>query len=224
VNWAYGITIVLSALVAVAELFSKFRDEPFYVLRRGPGICYVLFNVLIAVIALILIAKTGFIDTATESGWIKGAFAAGLGSTVLMRSKFFKITMNGKELAIGPEFIINLFLETLEKAIDRERALTRKKLVEHCMAEIDFNKAHQYSVTTIIASSQTASDQSVKKLIDDAEKIEKSSMGEIEKSFALGYLILDNMGEKFLQHLFQTENRERFLKDPPLADTSESLT
>ncbi len=207
---AFIIAIFLSLLVAMAELFSKFRDEPFYVLKQPSALIYIAFNIGIAVISLVLISKTDFFDMTKELGWIKSALTAGLGSAALMRSKFFKVTMDGKETAIGPEFIINIFLETLERLIDRERARRRKDLVENTMMKIDFSKAKQYVVSTIIASSQLASNETPKKLMKDADSIEHAQTGGMEKSLALGYLILDFMGEKFLKTLFHDENLEQF--------------
>ncbi|OGW18041.1 MAG: hypothetical protein A3G93_08840 [Nitrospinae bacterium RIFCSPLOWO2_12_FULL_45_22] len=207
---AYLITIFLSLMVASAELVTKFKDEPFAILTKNiTAWFYILFNILIASISLYLLTKTGFFGN-TEYDQIKAAFTAGFGSTILMRSKFFKVRINGKEAAIGPEIIINIFLETLEKMIDRDRALERKNIVEKYMADIDFDKTKDYVVTTIIASLQNASPETTRKLMDDTDKIAISSMGDIEKSFALGYLILDIMGEKFLKGLFY--NKERFIR------------
>jgi len=206
---SYAITIFLSLLVAFAELFTKFKDEPFYILKRLPAWSYILLNMAISCICLYVLTQTTLFDTADKLEGIKAALTAGLGSVILMRSKFLKVSINGKDAAIGPEFIINVCMETLEKAIDRDRALTRKDLVERCMADIDFAKAKDYAITTIIASSQTTSDQAAKALMEKAADIEKMT-GEKEKSFALGYLVLDNMGEKFLGSLFNEKNKERF--------------
>ncbi|MCP4344173.1 MAG: hypothetical protein GY795_01435 [Desulfobacterales bacterium] len=207
----YSLTIFLSLLVAIAELFSKFKDEPLYILKKLPAWFYILMNISISCICLYILTQTTLFDTADQLEGIKASVTAGLGSVVLMRSKFLKVNVNGKETAIGPEFIINVCLETLERAIDRDRACIRKDLVEKCMADIDYEKALEYTITTMIASSQTTSPQTTKELMERAEDIEKIT-GDIEKSFALGYLVLDNMGEKFLSSLFQGKNRERFVR------------
>ncbi len=206
----YSLTILLSLMVSIAELFSKFKDEPLYILKKLPAWFYILLNIAISCICLYILTQTTLFDTTDQLEGIKAAITAGLGSIVLMRSKFLKVNINGKEAAIGPEFIINVCLETLERAIDRDRAHTRKDLVEKCMADIDFNKAREYTITTIIASSQTTSPHTAKELMEQAEDIKKLA-GDTEKSFALGYLVLDNMGEKFLGSLFHDKNRERFL-------------
>jgi hypothetical protein len=206
---AYLIAVFLSLLVAVAELLSKFKDEPFKIIGKNPfAWFYILFNVIIGAVSLYLLYRTNLFGT-TEYDLIKAAFTAGLGSTVLMRSKFFKTQFNGKDIAIGPEFIINVFLETLETMIDRDRALERKNLVEKHMSDIDFSTAKDYVITTILASSQTHSPEVTKEIMEEADKIEKSQMSDIDKSYALGYLIMDYMGERFLKEMFKN-NSDRF--------------
>jgi hypothetical protein len=210
---AYLITIFLSLLVAVAELFTKFRDEPFDVLKKSPAWVYLLMNGVIACLTLYMLTKTNLFNPTNELDSLKAALTAGLGSTILMRSKFLKINLNGQEAAIGPEIIINVFLETLERNIDRNRALERKQIVEQCMTDIDFNKAKDYIVTTILASRQIVSADETKKVMTEAEKIVNSPIDELEKSYALGYLVLDTMGEKFLKSLFDRKNKSRFTRE-----------
>ncbi|MEE4356770.1 MAG: hypothetical protein V2I97_09885 [Desulfococcaceae bacterium] len=210
-NTAFAITLMLSFLLAVAELFSKFRDEPFLVIKSNAAWAYILLNILIAVGSLHLLTGTDFFAAPEkEMEWLKAAFLAGLGSAVLMRSKFIKISVNGKEAAIGPEVIINVFLDTLESHIDRERALIRKKLVESSMKGIDFAKASEYVLTTIPGARQTLTPESIHPIMDEMKKIHESPMRPPNKSIALGYLVLDIMGESFLKNLFNDENREEF--------------
>jgi hypothetical protein len=210
---AYLITILLSGLVAIAEIFTKFQDEPLSTIKKPPAWLYVLFNLIVACITLYILLKTDLFDVTTELDWIEAAFTAGLGSTILMRSKFLKVNLNGKEVAVGPEMIINVFLETLERNIDRYRALDRKQIVEQCMSDIDFAKAKNYVLTTIIGSTQAVSPEDTKILMNEADNIENSPVDDIEKSFALGYLVLDTMGERFLKSLFDRKNRARFVRE-----------
>jgi len=204
------ITCVLSLVVALAELFSKFRDEPFLVIKNLAAWAYIFLNIMIAIICLLILTQTNLLGS-KDLDLIHAALLSGLGSAVIMRSKFLKININDKEAAIGPEIIINVFLETLEKTIDRDRALTRKQLVEKSMSGIDFNKAGEYVITTIIAARQLASIEDTRKLMDEFIKIKESSMDNFNKSNSLGYLILDLMGEKFLKSFFNEEDKKQFL-------------
>lgn len=204
---AFIITTLLSAMVSAAELLSKFKDEPFAIItRNGTAWLYMLFNVVIACLSLIVILYTDLFPNGGVD-LLKAAACAGLGSTIIMRSKFFKININGKEAAIGPEIIINTFLETMEKRIDRDRALQRKVLVEQYMGEVNFSEKKGYVETTLIASLQTNSPEFTKTIMDEIEKINNSDIEDRQKSYALGYLILDVIGEKFLRSLFKKEKK-----------------
>ncbi len=209
-TFALSLALALGMLIALAELVSKFQDEPFKIIASyKTAWLYILLNMGVAGIAFYVLIKTDFFGK-TEVDLIKAAAMAGVGSTMLMRSKFLKVNINGKETAVGPEMIIDVFLDSLERRIDRERALVRKQLVETTMDGIDFDKARDYVITTILASSQTSSEETTKNLIAEAEKITASEVDNRDKSYALGYLILDMMGENFLENIFSASLKSRF--------------
>ncbi|MGA1864317.1 MAG: hypothetical protein ACMUHX_04575 [bacterium] len=210
---AWTLTIFLGLLFGVAELLSKFKDEPFNVIKgNATAWGYIILNLIIVSVAFYFLTKTSLFGK-METDLLKAALTAGLGSSLLMRSKFLKVNISGKEAAVGPEIIVNVLLETLEKKIDRDRAIVRKDLVEELMVDIDFSRAKDYVVTTIIASSQINSEETTKAVMKEAEKIENSPIDDIEKSYALGYLVMDIMGEKFLKGLFNNKNKERFKRE-----------
>lgn len=207
---AVMITVLLSVLLAAAELFSKFRDEPFLLVKSLSAWAYIVLNILIALCTLYLLTRTDILGISETRDLVKAAFISGLGSAVLMRSKFLKINAGGKENAIGPEIIINVFMETLESRIDRERALSRKTLVEKCMADIDFEKTWTYVITTIQGARQIATPESITELLNEVEKIQEGPLDPVNKSQALGYLVLDIIGEAFLKNLFTEQNKQGF--------------
>jgi len=207
---AWILTLFLGALFGIAELLSRFKDEPFRVIRTNATAWgYILLNLVISGTSFYFLTRTTLFGK-SETDLLKAALTAGLGASLLMRSKFLKVTISGKEAAVGPEIIVNVLMETLERMIDRERALVRKNLVEEHMADIDFSKAKDYVITTIIASSQINSEEKTKTLMAEADKIKNSPAGDMEKSYALGYLVMDIMGERFLKEFFNDKNRERF--------------
>jgi hypothetical protein len=210
--FAYALTVFISIVAASAELFSKFKDEPFKILTYRSSWLYLVLNGSIALLCLYVLTHTTLFGKA-EDDIVKAALTAGFGSIILMRSKFFKVNVGDKEVAVGPEMIINVYLETLETKIDRERALIRKNIVEKTMAHIDFQKAKGYVETTILASLQSPSQDTTKLLMVEIDKISESSTEDKEKSLALGYLILDIMGEDFLKDLFNDRNRNYFTSE-----------
>lgn len=203
------IAAFISLMVAAAELITRIRDLPPHAFLRPPTLFYLFFNVSLSLIALYILMQTDMFDFSAGLDRIQAALAAGLGSTVLMRSKFFKADINGKEAAIGPEFVINAFLEFLQREIDRDRAIERKRLVEEYMRNIDFQAASVYVLATITASLQENRPDEVE-LLEEITKIAQSDIDEVDKSYSLGYLILDAVGERFLKNMFTREIRGRF--------------
>ena len=200
----------LSFLVATAELMSKFRDEPYSLFKHSATWLYLIFNGLLALSCLFLLVKTALFGV-SEADYVKAGLTAGLGSVVIMRSKFLKLTIGDKETAIGPEIIVNVFLETLETKIDRKRGLQRKKLVEKQMSDINFFKARDYVQTVLVNALQTKSEESIDKLMTAINEIAISELDDIDKSIALGFVILDFTGEDFLKEIFNDSNRQRFV-------------
>lgn len=207
---AWLATAFLSVLFASAELFSRFKDEPFFIFKRSPAVLYILFHTAMALGTLLLITRTDVFGHGQDTEWYKAVLVAGLGSAALLRSKLFNVTVQGKEVAIGPEMIVSVFLETLQSKIDRDRSLARKEVVEQCMEHVDFTKAGNYVLTTVVAARQAASPEETRKLMDGLQKIDQSRIEMIDKGYALGYLVLDIMGEAFLKNLFNDRNKDRF--------------
>ena len=189
---------------------SKFRDEPYSLFKHSATWLYLIFNGLLALSCLFLLVKTALFGV-SEADYVKAGLTAGLGSVVIMRSKFLKLTIGDKETAIGPEIIVNVFLETLETKIDRKRGLQRKKLVEKQMSDINFFKARDYVQTVLVNALQTKSEESIDKLMTAINEIAISELDDIDKSIALGFVILDFTGEDFLKEIFNDSNRQRFV-------------
>ena len=103
---AYGLTIFISLLAASSELFSKFKDEPFKVLSKHRiSWFYLFFNASISSLSLYMLLKTS------------------LFGTILMRSKLIKVNIDGKEVAVGPEMIINVYPQIHHLILDYNKII-----------------------------------------------------------------------------------------------------
>ncbi|NJL58626.1 MAG: hypothetical protein HC887_02210 [Desulfobacteraceae bacterium] len=63
---AWIIALMLSFLFSSAELFSKFKDEPFLILTYKSAWLYILFNILISGITFYLMQYTEFFRQAVR--------------------------------------------------------------------------------------------------------------------------------------------------------------
>lgn len=133
----YLAVFILAAIVAMAELVARYKDNPSRALRTGPAMLYIAFNGAIGVIALYLTKVFapdlfGYSDcvAATPPGdcgkaRLSMVLAASLGSLAVMRSAFARVTIQGEELGVGPSAIIEIFQRALDREVDRQRAFRR---------------------------------------------------------------------------------------------------
>lgn len=192
----------LGTLAALAEFVGKFKDEPLKALRTAEALAYLIFNGLISVFAFVVMLAYE-VPIATLLDQIKIAIIAGLGAMLLMRSRLFNVKIGNDDYAFGPDQIIKVFLRSMEKAIDRARASDRYKKVTEVMDGIDFEKVHRHAVIALDAT-QVLTEAEKNALITEIGNIKerKNDYSPQQQSHALGFLILDEMGEDFLETVF----------------------
>jgi hypothetical protein len=115
----------------------------------------------------------------------------------------FTTKVGSRDVAIGPGYVIDQLLLILDRQIDRKRALVRTELVKTKMKDVDFQRVVAYVSTMILGSRQSMSLQDQEDLANQLKQIQAQPTGAREKSFALGFLILDFMGEEFLEEVFR---------------------
>lgn len=214
-DWVlYLIAFIIGLIVASAEIISRYRDEPVKALGNWYGILYLFINGIFSIAALFLLFLTGQIAE-DPSQRLLGALGAGFGAMIILRTKFFTFkSAGGEEISIGPGNVIDSLLNFIDKQIDRKRAINRTELVREVMEGIDFDKAKFYVSTLILGSMQNLSDEDKEDLGIKIKGIEERPVSPQEKSYALGYLILDFMGENFLKKVFKGKLKERFQTTP----------
>jgi hypothetical protein len=133
----YLAVFLLAALVAVAELVARYKDNPSRALLTGAAAGYVALNGVIGAIALYLLMVFapdlfGYEGCAVaeppagcEKALLSMVLAAGFGSLAVMRSAFARVTIQGEELGVGPSAIIEILQRALDREVDRQRAFRR---------------------------------------------------------------------------------------------------
>jgi hypothetical protein len=212
----YFYTFLLGFITAFTEILGKFKDEPLRALETIQGFLYHVFNGAVAAFSFYMLQVFDAVALTTESDRVKAVFFAGLGSMVIMRSKLFTARINDEDVAIGPEQVIKVFFHFMEQAIDRVRAQARIDLVKTVMKNLD--------CTQLCAYSQTMIDSAMALSADDRLKLKQQIMNIVKenpeqpqlKSYRLGFLLLDEMGENFVTKLFTEPRPEWQIKAPPV--------
>jgi cation transport regulator ChaC len=215
----YFYTFLLGMVTAFAEIIGKFKDEPLKALQTYHAIFYHVFNGLVAVFALnVFILNGGAI--ATELDQLKAVLIAGLGSMLLMRSKFIKV--KDEDVSFGPDQIIKVFLTFMEGAIDRVRAQSRVDFVKTRLTNINFDSVTPYT-ETMLDSAQTLEENDRKDIADRINNLRNSTVMDTQlKSYRLGFLLLNRMGEDYVSKLFDKPPTEWLIK-APVAEQPEGL-
>lgn len=209
----YFYSFMLGMLTAFAEIIGKFSDEPLKALNTPHALLYHLFNGLIAALALKLLFIFGAPNN-TPIDQVRLVVAAGLGSMVIMRSKLFNLKVGGEDVAFGPDQIVKVFFRFMEAAIDRVRAQSRVEFVKERLKEIDFDSVYDYSFTMLDAAQALdgAEKDRVRKAMKD---IKTSDVKEAQfRSYSLGFLLLNQMGEDFVSKLFDNAPPEWKIRAP----------
>ena len=218
----YFYVFLLGMITAFAEIIGKFRDEPLKSLQTPQAVLYHLLNGAISVFALKVYYLT-FGEPATQMDQIKAVTTAGFGSMLLMRSKFFNAKVGDQDISFGPEQIIKVFLSFMERAIDRVRAQSRVEFVRAKFTNLRFETVKPYCDSMLDAA----------QLLDDRDALGKALKeiggdGTLDtqlKSYRLGFLLLDRMGEDFVSKLIEhpPDDPAWFIKAPDSEKKSDGL-
>jgi hypothetical protein len=197
----YLMVCLLSALWAAIELLSRYKDEPFKVLLSS-AYCF-LFVGLNAVVSGLCYAYLSEIAPASLE-LVRNVCLAAFGAPLVLRSRLFDIRSGDRIVQVGPGFLIDEFLRIVDRQIDRKRAIFRFAIVTAGMKGIDFEtvkgRVHLLVTNSLQHLSQTESATFKKEIeaITTNTEIEKE-----HKAEALGFAILDLMGEKFFTSLME---------------------
>lgn len=214
----YAWAFFLGMLASGAEIIGKFNDEPVKALRTPHAVMYVMLNGAFSMFGLNLLLLYGFATT-TDLDKCKIVLSAGIGSMALLRSKLLTLKVDNEDVALGPDQLVKVFLRFMEQAIDRVRAQTRIDVVKTKLTNIDFDAVKEYSIT-MLSSFQTLEKKD--HIIAEIEKVANEEGVDVQlKSYALGFILLDEMGEDFVIKLFENPPREWRLRAPlPVAEKS----
>ena len=145
---------------------------------------------------------------AAESGgtfWA-AALTAGLGAATVVRARVFSAKVGTQDIAIGPGFVIDQLLNVVDREIDRKQAEDRVRIVRDKMSDVPFDLVEKHVQNMITSGRQNMSPEDSKEFGTRIGSIAgDGELSEAEKSRALGFLVLDMMGPKFLNVLIDDD-------------------
>ncbi len=193
---------VIGTGTALVELLSRYRDEPFKVIAQSHfAWVYLGLNGVLALGAHWVLLTTEWGAEGSSLDRAGMAISAGLAAAVILRSRVFTAQLGGEQVSIGPGYVVDQLLAIIDRQIDRRRALQRVQIVIEAMGDKDFEKAKTFASTMITGSRQNLTLQEQKDLAAQIREVQDRRIGDQEKAFALGFILLDFMGEEFLDEI-----------------------
>lgn len=193
-------SFLFGSLVGMAEIASRYRDEPLRALLSPYGLAYILINGYLSLLAFLLIMQFPKTFPGVSGNLFLAAFAAGFGAMVVMRSRIAVIkTADGKDESIGPDYVLKIILRTVDLKIDRWRAGARQQILANNLQKIidlgDFPSAWKYLSASLLAFQNL--DETQKKMLSDTYNDYQAQTGVPEgiKQLALGFIFLTLVGE-----------------------------
>jgi hypothetical protein len=197
-DWALAFFIGMGT--SLIELLSRYRDEPLKVIATSQfAWVYLLLNGLMGIGAHAVLLDSGFTTIDTPTSRASLAVGSGVSAALILRSRVFTARLGDEQVSIGPGYIVDQLLGIIDAQIDRRRALQRVSIVVGIMDGKDFDGSRIHAATMITGSRQNLSLQDQKDLANQIREVVDRKIPDQEKSYALGFILLDFMGEEFLQ-------------------------
>jgi hypothetical protein len=190
--WRYEAVALMGASVGTAELLSRYRDAPSFVLLSPPGMSYVLINALASVGALAIVLGFGWTFGAEgDAALITQVLLAGFGSMALFRSSLLTVKAGGEDVGIGPSSVLSIMMAASDRSADRLRAADRAGRVRAIMQDVAYAKARASLPTVAIALMQNLGPGDAAALEDDISALDGKPLPDATKSMLLGLMITD---------------------------------
>lgn len=197
----YIIVLCIGLATGATELMSRFQDRPFAALMSKPGLAYMALNGGAAALAYYLMVwwNIGAGSTPGGSGEIQRVLIAGAAAMAFFRSGFFTTRIGDKDISFGPNLVLQVVLDALDRAVDRERANQRARLIVRIMGGVDFGQAKVNLTELCFSLMQNVREDERRKLTAEIDGIGKlEGLSDEARSMALGLRLMTIVGEDTL--------------------------
>jgi hypothetical protein len=193
---------LLGGLLGTGELVSRYRDAPAGALRSWPAVLYIAINVGASVGAykLAKVFEWSFnLGKSPEAAEWSLALVCGLSAMALFRSSLFVRRIGDKDIGIGPNSFLQVFLSAADAEVDRKRAVIRASVVTNIMAGLDYKKSYAALPPYCLALMQNLADEAQRDLRKALELLDKDPMPADLKTAVLGLELVNVVGVAVLE-------------------------
>ena len=207
----YAIAGGVSALVGVADIFTRYRDDPWGALASAPAVGYLTANAFFGIAAFWLTAILSLVDVGEVHAadgltveLIKSALLVGFAATLILRAVAFKVAIVGKDTEVGASTIVDALLRACDQEIDRALAKRKDDRIRQLMKDISFDRAKAFIPTYCLALLQNDEQRAERlgslvaaiidfKAVDPAHGPE-DPLADKQRAFLLGNILINLFG------------------------------
>ncbi len=187
-NLCFLLAFLVGCVSAFAELLSRYR-EGFKILRYKEAMLYLFINGICAVIAYFVIINYKFELGPFAKGEIGKALTAGFASMFILRSSFASIKNGEKTLDVGFAPILQVFLNTIDRAFDQRRSKNNIQEVGKIMKGVKFVTANNALPLLCISAMQNLSQKEQNSIAKEIGDIADQSIPDDIKALNLGIVL-----------------------------------
>lgn len=197
----YFFVLLIGATVGATELMSRYRDAPFQPLLSIPGALYMVVNAGAAILAYYLLGVlAGPLSDDGDKDAVYRVLLAGLSAMAFFRSGIFTIRMGDSDVAVGPNLVLQILLQSLDRTYDRIRATPRSECASSIMAGVEFDLAKEALPSFCLSLMQNVSQSERLAVAAEVKALaEAQTMSNEAKSLNLGLTLLNVVGERTLE-------------------------
>ena len=200
------IVFAIGATVGATELITRYRDSPFRPVLTPWGLAYALINGGAAILAYRLIGTFGvtFGGTDAAKSEVYRIALASLGAMAFFRTGIFTVRIGDSDIPVGPNLILQVLLQALDRSYDRHRATPRSAHVARVMRNVSFDRAAEALPSLCFWLMQNVSDTEQGEVGSEIAALRTSSMSNEAKCSVLGLVLMNLVGERVLERAVAT--------------------
>ena len=193
--------VLLGGGVGLAELVTRYRDEPSSLRGALSFWVYILLNAGASALAYELIKVFGWtFGLGPGSARIATqVLVAGLAAMALFRSSLFNLKVGDEDVSIGPSALLTSLLSVVDRAVDRRRATQRSRSISEVMNGVSFAKAKISLSAYCVQLMQNLSLEEQGKLRTAVDALSLTDQPDDLKSLNLGLLLMNTVGPGVLE-------------------------
>jgi hypothetical protein len=197
----YAGVALAGGLVGLAELVSRYRDQPLAAATSGPGLLYISINAAASLGALVLIFAFDWEFGASGDAVLPTQLLiASFGAMALFRTSLFTVRAGDQDIGIGPSSLLTIILEACDRGVDRIRAKARAWQVARVMSNVSYEKADKPLSAIAVGLMQNLPDSNQSELGVDLEGLRNATdLSPDAKALLLGLAIADQVGPFVLE-------------------------